>query len=140
MLSSLFQKIAPTIAVQVSPERFEFRRGDRLVVLKPVLYLGTATPHSTRILGVSEPPANQESRPVAVFVSVGGRQDPIASQEELLESFLSFGIKGMFGPLFMRPRVEVSGAASLRDRVIGDPQAILAQALTKAGAATVTFL
>ena len=141
MLSSILNLLCAEIVVEVSPDRFVFRRENEFKSLKTKIYL-SAEINAPTVLGVGEEYVpTQPSRCIKLFEENKNGSFKDLVKAECLEAFFRHAFRLITKRSAMiRPKIVFKNTLSLNNILCGYQNSILASAAVNAGARECTFV
>src|SRR5882724_8975790 len=135
----LLNALTPSIALRISPERFEFWSLGQVEPLAPIIYL-TGSGRNQVVAGVGDAmaPAGPHLR-VALLDPLSEPAPPL-TRIDALEAFIRYGIaKVLNRRVLIRPSVAIHGVESIGGTFAGRELQVFREVLIRAGAHRVSF-
>jgi len=140
MLSSILNLLSAKIEIEVSPDRFVFKRNDLTKSLTTKVYLSNNT-NNAKILGVGDEfVATQPNICVELFQEIQKGELPNLVKSQCLDAFFMYAFRLITKKSAMiRPRVVFKNSESLNALLSGYQDTILQTAAINAGARECLF-
>ena len=140
MLSSILNLLSAEIEIEVSPERFVFKRGNEIKSLKTKIYLSDV-PTKSQVLGIGDEFIPTQSHIcVELFQENMDRLLPNLAKSECLDAFFRHAFRLITRKSAMvSPRVVFKNSKSLNKLLCGYQDSILMSAAVNAGARECIF-